>query len=88
MNSDEYHYTRCLYANSIPGAKTISASTNKCGKTVDLGFLLDSSGSLKYEYAIEKKFLKRIISTFNVDSGQARAGVVTFSYDAELRWVY
>ena len=50
---------------------------------MDVGFILDSSGSLRREYSKEKDFLKALAATFGVSSDDSRAGVVTFSYDAE-----
>ena len=50
---------------------------------VDVGFILDSSGSLRNEYGKEKDFLKAVAATFGVSANDGRAGVVTFSYDSE-----
>jgi len=50
---------------------------------VDVGFVLDSSGSLKNDYDKEKDFLKALAATFGVSDDGARAGVVTFSYYTE-----
>ena len=54
-----------------------------CKTKVDVGFILDSSGSLKNEYGKEKDFLKALAATFGVSSVDGKAGVVTFSYDSE-----
>ena len=54
-----------------------------CDATVDVGFILDSSGSLRKDYSKEKDFLKVLAGTFGVSSNASRAGVVTFSYYAE-----
>ena len=54
-----------------------------CEVKVDVGFVLDSSGSLKDDYGKEKNFLKALAATFGVSEQGARAGVVTFSFDAE-----
>jgi hypothetical protein len=51
---------------------------------VDLGFILDSSGSLRNDYQREKDFLKQIATEFGITESGSRAGVVTFSFDAEL----
>lgn len=51
-----------------------------CQAKVDVGFILDSSGSLRNDYTKEKDFLKALASTFGVSDTGARAGVVTFSY--------
>lgn len=55
-----------------------------CKAKVDVGFILDSSGSLKNDYGKEKDFLKALAATFGISSvGGGRAGVVTFSHDSE-----
>ena len=51
-----------------------------CESIVDVGFILDSSGSLAKDYGKEKDFLKTLAATFGVSSNGSRAGVVTFSY--------
>lgn len=47
---------------------------------IDIGFLLDSSGSLKNNYQDEKDFIKYIVSKLPVAKGDARAAVITFSH--------
>ena len=54
-----------------------------CKAKVDVGFVLDSSGSLRNDYGTEKDFLKALAATFGVSDDGARAGVVTFSYYTE-----
>jgi len=54
-----------------------------CKAKVDIGFVLDSSGSLRNDYDKEKDFLKALAATFGVSETGARAGVVTFSYYTE-----
>jgi len=56
----------------------------KCKAKADVGFVLDSSGSLKNEYQKEKDFLKRIAGAFDIGPDRSRAGVVTFSEEAKL----
>ena len=58
----------------------------KCGQgKADVGFILDSSGSLRNEYNKEKKFLKELAAAFGISPSPDgnRAGVVTFSHDVE-----
>ena len=50
---------------------------------MDVGFILDSSGSLRNDYDKEKVFLKALAASFGVSDDGARAGVVTFSYNSE-----
>ena len=54
-----------------------------CKTKVDVGFILDSSGSLRNEYSKEKDFLNALAATFGVSADGSRAGVVTFSYNSE-----
>ena len=59
----------------------------KCRTRADIGFILDSSGSLRHEYHKEKEFLKNIAKVFGVSEFGSRASVITFSYFAEHRYV-
>ena len=54
-----------------------------CNAKVDVGFILDSSGSLRKEYHKEKYFLTSIAKSFNISPDGSRAGVVTFSARAK-----
>ena len=54
-----------------------------CKTKVDVGFVLDSSGSLRNDYGKEKDFLKSLAATFGISDDGGRAGVVTFSYYTE-----
>ena len=55
----------------------------KCKSIVDVGFILDSSGSLRNEYQKEKDFLKSLAEAIGISKEGSRAGVITFSYKAE-----
>jgi len=55
----------------------------KCKTIVDVGFILDSSGSLRDDYQNEKNFLKEIAGAFGVSDDGSRSAVVTFSYYSE-----
>ena len=54
-----------------------------CPTNIDLGFILDSSGSLRSEYHKEKAFLKEVSKSFGIGENDTRVGVVTFSFTAE-----
>ena len=54
-----------------------------CITPIDVGFILDSSGSLKDDYHKEKAFLNSVAAAFNMGHSQTRAGVVTFSSNVE-----
>ena len=49
-----------------------------------MGFIVDSSGSLRNEYAKEKDFVKQVAEGFGISQSGTRAGVVLFSQNAEL----
>ena len=57
--------------------------TPTCKAIIDLGFVLDSSGSLANDYHKEKDFLKALAGSFGISADGSRAGVVTFSSRAE-----
>lgn len=56
----------------------------KCNSVVDIGFVLDSSGSVWKHYDNEKKFIKSLAKAFGLSKDGSHAGVVTFSSNAEL----
>ena len=55
----------------------------KCKAKVDVGFILDSSGSLRNNYQDEKDFMKNLAGAFGIAPDGSRAGVITFSYYSE-----
>ncbi len=57
----------------------------RCEARVDVGFIVDSSGSLKSEYGKEKSFVKSLAGRFGLSAKGSHAGVVLFSDNAELR---
>lgn len=59
-------------------------SPSTCQSVLDVGFLLDSSGSLRNDYVTEKNFLKTLSSFIGVSEGQSRVSVITFSFFAKL----
>lgn len=56
----------------------------KCNAIADVGFILDSSGSLAGSYNFEKDFLKSLAAAFGISKNGPRASVITFSLIAEL----
>ena len=71
-----------LYRRLCP-ALAQGKETQICKFKVDVGFILDSSGSLKDDYQREKDFLKSLAGSLGFGPGTTRAGVITFSYHAE-----
>nr|XP_047139372.1 uncharacterized protein LOC101240329 isoform X3 [Hydra vulgaris] len=63
---------------------TLHLETPDCEGFFDVGFILDSSGSLKSQYWKEKDFLKKLANSFGISNKGSHAGVVTFSHYAEL----
>ena len=55
-----------------------------CINAAEIGFIVDSSGSLRRDYNKEKEFVKILADSIGIEEGGSRAGIVTFSYDAEL----
>ena len=50
----------------------------------DVGFILDSSGSIQHYYQDEKNFLKKLAGAFGLSNDGSHAGVVTFSGRPEI----
>ena len=82
FNNLELKYKRSNNNNIFPFL-IILVTLSTCKAKIDLGFILDSSGSLKNEYYKEKDFLKVLAKSFNISPDGSRAGVVTFSVRAE-----
>ena len=61
-----------------------SYARTSCHAVVDIGFILDSIGSVRVDYRNVKEFLKFFAASFGVSSNGTRAGVVTFSNSSEL----
>lgn len=59
-------------------------SVTPCDSIADIGFVIDSSGSLRRNYGKEKAFVKTLSDSFGISADGSRAGIVTFSYNAEL----
>lgn len=59
------------------------SSGPQCENLVDIGFIVDSSNSLRREYGKEKEFVKSLASNFKISANGSRAGVITFSWHAD-----
>ena len=58
---------------------------SQCERIADIGFVVDSSGSMRRDFSKEKQFVKDLAGTLGIGKGGGnRAGIVTFSYNAEL----
>ena len=81
VDTDIQRVTRALM-----GASTTTSQGGKCRATLDIGFVLDSSGSLRRDYHKEKKFVNLLAEQLGVGTGGTRAGVVTYSYFVDHRY--
>ena len=52
---------------------------SKCKQIVDVGFILDSSGSLRNEYQKEKDFLKTLAGAFDISADVVVAAATSSS---------
>ncbi len=57
----------------------------RCRGRADVGFIVDSSGSLRSEYGKEKSFVKSVAKKFDISATGSHVGVVLFSDNAEVR---
>lgn len=55
----------------------------RCKNQIDIGFIVDSSGSLRREYHKEKEFVKRVVESLDLSPNGSRASIITFSRNAE-----
>ena len=62
----------------------LSSIGNDCISSMDIGFMLDSSGSLRDQYPQIKAFIKNFASSLAVSKEVVHVGVVTFSFYATL----
>ena len=69
-------------ANSITKLNIFSVS--KCKSSMDIGFIVDSSGSLRTEFHKEKKFVNLFTESVGFGLSTSRVGVITFSSDAMI----
>ena len=64
----------------------VNIFTLGCDKQLDVVLVLDFSGSVHHVYDIILEFAKRLIENFNIDSGDVRIGVVSFSNRANIQF--
>lgn len=66
----------------------VSCSSQECKAKVDIGILLDGSGSIDYQspgnFDKCKNFLKNLVSSFNVAKDGTHVGLVLFSTNANV----
>merc|ERR1712226_369002 len=79
----KFPVTRRIYSGVKMAELAEKKAKIECKVAVDIGFILDSSGSLRYQYQTEKDFLKLVAESFGLSKDGSRAAVVTFSYWAE-----
>ena len=73
-----------LFYNVAMKTFTLLFLANVCSVAADVGFILDSSYSLRYKYKEEKYFLKSLAASFDLTNRDVKASVVTFSSFPEL----
>ena len=56
----------------------------RCRAIADVGFIVDSSGSLASQYSKEKDFVKLVADSLSISDKGSRAAVVLFSFYAQL----
>ena len=57
----------------------------ECANSVDIAFVLDSSGSVRVENFVKmKEFVKNLVNKINVEEGASNLGVMTFSSEAQV----
>ena len=65
-------------------AASVKPKVSQCTTNLDIGFVMDSSASIKSKYSKEKSFVKSLAKTLGVgEKNGNRAGVVTFSTHAD-----
>ena len=82
MPLDFSNASQCSYARKLYYVLFLYTE-KKCQRIIDVGFIVDSSGSLRRDYGKEKEFVKIIADNFVVSKNGTRAGVITFSWHAE-----
>ena len=69
-----------VQGEAVQGEAVLGTAVHDCKNVMDIGFILDSSGSLRLEYHKEKEFLNALAEKFGVSENGNRVGVITFSY--------
>ena len=65
----------------------LTAVPANCTSAVDLIFVLDASGSIKSSgYEQMKSFVSELVNQFDVESGNARVGLLTYSTTVNVRF--
>ncbi len=67
----------CITVIEVPGVT--------CQARADVGFIIDSSGSVRREYGKEKSFVKSLAYRFGLSAKGSHAGAVIFSHKAEVK---
>lgn len=78
---------RCVQWNSSANTFSLSFSLPVCQTSVDLAFILDSSGSVgSYNFDQVKNFVKNVVDFFNIGSSGTHVAVVTYSTYSRLEF--
>ena len=57
-----------------------------CGGTVDVAFVVDTSGSVKEHFGTIKSFVKKFIDGFDIAENKSHVAMVRFSNNAEVQF--
>lgn len=85
-----FHEVSTSYAYSLDVFFTLGftfaakASSGACTRPLDIGFIVDSSGSLRNEYDKEKEFVQGMVNQLSKNQVSIRAALVLFSTTASL----
>jgi hypothetical protein len=56
-----------------------------CSEVMDIAFLMDASGSVGHQnFDKEKQFITSVASTVNMDDGNVRVAVISYSTSAKV----
>ena len=62
-------------------------SPSGCDGALDVGFLVDTSGSIRHErFSLVQDFIQTIVSALEISSARTRVGVISYADTAALRF--
>ena len=64
------------------------SANSSCPQKADVGFIVDSSGSLSSHYGKEKDFVKQMINRLQLSASGIHSSLILFSHSASLRILF